>query len=266
MILKPSKLMCLFLILALAVTLGACGKIKTPQQAFKKMIKAYGGPQKIELMLTYTGNGFIKAADSPTAVSNAFDIYLKGPWYKHRVALAPDGTLIDENIIYHNMTGTWQWTKHTGLKKIPDEDLAFWRYRFPAVLKWIETPGLKGEIRPYTNVDTEIRIRMSAGDTIVTLDMDKVKSLLNGVEITLKSDSSYFYEERYLKYWKVDEIPFPSNWVATLNGKPYFEYTLVRIDLGAPPDSVFGIVGQDTSDIQPENAPPAEGDSGQAPK
>jgi hypothetical protein len=265
MTLKLSKYVSLVLVLALAIALG-CGGVKTPQDVFKKMVKAYGGSAKIELMQAYSGNGFIKAMESPTAVSNAFDIYIDGPFYKHRIALAPEGTLIDENILYHNMTGTWQWTKHTGLKQVPALDLAFWRYRFPAVLKWIETPGLKGDVRPFTKVDTEYRVRMSAGDTTVTLDVDRVKWLLNGVEITLKNDSSFFYEERYERYWKVDNIPFPSTWVATLNGKPYFEYTLSRIDLGAPPDSVFGIVGQDTSDIQTEAPPAAEGEGGQAPK
>jgi hypothetical protein len=262
---KPSTLIRLFVVLALALAIAACGGVKTPKDAFKKMVKAYGGPEKIDLIQNYTGSGFLKATDSPTAVSNAFDVYLRGPFYKHRIALAPEGTLIDMNLLYNNMTGSWQWTKKTGLRKVPPMDLAFWRYRWPAVLKWIETPDLKGEVRPIQKVDTEYRVRMSAGDTIVTLDIDRIKSLLNGVEITLKSDSTYFYEERYLKYWKVDNIPFPSNWQATLNGKPYFEFTLVRIDLGAPPDSVFGIVGQDTSDIVTA-PPPAAEETGQAPK
>lgn len=265
MMLKPSMYVRLFVVLALACAIAACGgKLKTPQDAFKKMVKAYGGPQKITLLQSYTGNGFIKSPESPTAVSSAFDIYLRGPFYKHRIAVAPEGTLIDMKILYNNETGSWEWSKHVGLKQVPQRDLAFWRYRFPAVLQWAQTPGLQGEIRPIQKVDTEIRVRMSAGDTVVTLDLDRVKFLLNGVEITSKKDSTFFYEERYLKYWKVDNIPFPSIFQATLNGKSYFEFVLVRVDLGAPPDSVFKVVGQDTVDIVTE-APPA-GETGHAPK
>jgi hypothetical protein len=234
-------------VLAVAACAGGVGN---PEAMIKKMVKAYGGPGKVHRLQTFVGKGFIKEPSQAIASSNAFDLYMKGPLYKHKVYRAPGGKLSDVIILCFDGRESHEWMKGRGLKQVPTMELAFSKYRFPAVLEWAQSASLKGEILPSGKRDRDVRVRYRDGDVSVTLDIDRKSRLLNGVELGSASDTSFSYVEAYGNYWNVDGIPFPGTFKASFKGQPYFDYVFPFVELGAQlPDSLFKVTEADTAAI-----------------
>jgi hypothetical protein len=221
------------------------------------MVQAYGGPAGIARLQSFVGKGFIKELSQNIAASNAFDLYVKGPLYKHTVYRAPGGKLTDVIILFYDGRESHEWMKGKGLKQVPTMELSFSKYRFPRVLEWVRDAKLKGEIIPPKKNDRELRVRYADGDVVVTLALDRKSWLLDGVDLASTSDTSFAYSETYADYWKVDGIPFPQTFKASYKGKPYFDYVLPSVEVGAQlSDSLFTVTEADTVEVTAAPAPP----------
>jgi len=238
---------------ALALSIVACsGPPSNPESAARKMLRAYGGPTKVARLNSFSGKGFIKDWSSETvARSYAFDIYRKGPMYKHKIMAAPSGMLTDVIVVYFDGTAGYAWKSGKGKTSIPAEELGFLKYRFPSVIQWVQgTPGT-GEVLPSTKGEDSIRVRYRDGDIAVTLTLDGKSWLLSGVEVKSAQDSSAAFVESYSHYTEVDGIPFPQKFKAQYLGNRYYEYVLVRIDLEADlPDSLLRVNAADSAGIE----------------
>jgi hypothetical protein len=238
---------------ALALSIAACSDLpSSPESAAAKMLRAYGGPAGTARLGTFSGKGFIKDWSSETvARSFAFDIYRKGPLYKHKIMAAPGGALTDVIVVCFDGAASYAWTSSKGRSSIPAEELDLLKYRFPNVLQWIQEAPRTGEVLPSAKGQDSVRVRYRDGDRTVTLTLDRKSWLLSGIEVKNTQDSSAAFVESYDHYTEVQGIPFPQKFKAQYFGNQYYEYVLVRIDLESDlPDSLLRLNAADTVGIE----------------
>jgi len=236
--------------LFLACALASCsGGVGSPEQAVRKMVRAHGGDKQVARLQTFVGKGFIKDLSSRTvAESFAFDIYRKGPLYKHKITKAPRGTITNVLVLYYDGTTCRQWMNGAGIVEMPPLEVGILRYRFPNVLQWAQEPGRAGELLPADKSESVVRVRYKDGTSVLTLALDKKSWLLSGVEVRDLSDSTFVFNETYEHYFDLDGNPFPASFKATLKSSPYYEFILPTVELKAElPDSLFRVTAQDTS-------------------
>ena len=74
---------------------------------------------------------------------------------------------------------------------------------------------------------------------------------LEGVMVTLQSDTVLVFEEHYDNYREVDGVPFPGRFTGIILGEKAYEYFLPTIEYGVElPDSIFTVMVSDTSGIE----------------
>ena len=238
---------------ALGVLLVAScsGTPRDPGRIARKLMRAHGGSRTIERIQTFTGKGFIRdLGDATVASSNAFDIYRSGEWYKHRM-LRPEGnTFGDAIVMCINAEGTWEWRKGEGLRKASPMEFLRLRYRFPAVLSWIQEEGRSPELLDSRSKDGGFRLRYRDGDFLLIVTVDRATWLLDAVEIQSSGDTTLSFSERYGAYMDLDGIPFPQRFTGAYRGQPLYEYLLSVVELQSElPDSVFTIADADTTSV-----------------
>jgi len=231
---------------ALALVIAACSRVPaSPEGAAKKMLRAYGGSEKMARLGSFAGKGFIKDWSSTVeARSFPFDVYRKGMLYKHKIMSAQRGTLTDVIVVYHDGTTSHAWVRGKGVTTVPAMELDLLKYRFPDVIQWVQGADRRGEMLKGEDV---VRLRFRDGDDAVTLALDRKSWLLSSVEVASSKDSSAVFLESYDHYTEVDGIPFPQEFKAAYGGDRHYEYMLVSIELEADlPDSLFRVTAADT--------------------
>ncbi len=249
----------------LALAFVSCSGVpSSPEAAAKKMLRAYGGEKNVKRLQNFAAKGFIKDLSSENvAKSYAFDIYLNGNLYKHKVMAAPYGKLTDVIVLYFDGTTSHEWLKSKGVHEIPPMELGLLKYRFPACIQWVQAGGVKGEMLPVKKEDTVVRIRYADGSETATIAMDRKSWLLSGVEVVNVADTAAVFTESYDHYTDIAGVPFPQEFKATFKGAPYYEYVLSVIDLDADmPDTLFRVTNEDTIGL----ASPAAAEPPAAPK
>lgn len=234
--------------LGVLLVVSCSGAPRDPGRIARKLVRAHGGPRKVERIQTFTGKGFIRdLGDATVASSNAFDIYRSGERYKHRL-LRPEGnTFGDAIVMCINAEGTWEWRKGEGLRKTSPMEFLRPRYRFPAMLSWIQEKGRFPELLGSRAKDGGYRLRYRDGDFLLTVTVNHETWLLDAVEVQSAGDTTLSFSERYGAYTDLDGIPFPQRFAGSYRGQPLYEYLLSVVELqGELPDSVFTITNADT--------------------
>ena len=234
---------------AMALVIAACSRVPaSPEGAAKKMLRAYGGSEKMARLGSFAGKGFIKDWSSTVeARSFPFDVYRKGMLYKHKIMSAQRGTLTDVIVVYYDGTTSRAWVRGKGVRAVPAMELDLLKYRFPGVIQWVQGSDRRGEMLPVAKGEAVVRLRFRDGDDAVTLALDRKSWLLSSVEVSSSKDSSAVFLESYDHYTEVDGIPFPQEFKAGYGGDRPYEYILVSIELGADlPDSLFRVTAADT--------------------
>lgn len=244
-----------------AVALAACSGVPgNPEGVAKKLLSAYGGPDKVARLQSYVGKGFIRDLSSPTiAKSHAFDVYRKGPLYKHKIMSTSGGRLSNVIVFYFDGTTYYRWQSGKGTVTIPKMEVGLLRYRFPDVIRWVQGPDCDCEKPTVEEGAGVVRLRCKEGDSIITLSIDRKSWLLNGVEFRSSKDSSIVFTESYDHYSDIDGIPFPEEFSAAFGHQVYLDYTLASVELTADlPDSLLRVTAKDSMGV-------VKGDATEAP-
>lgn len=242
----------LLIIVPAAFLFVSCyGKVDRPEVAVKKMIKAFGGAEKVELLQSYSGKGFMKVISSTAvAKSNPFDVYQNGVMFKNKIMKLSEGKLVDVMITVYDGREGYQWHYGEGRKNVSGWEFDILEYRFPRILKWVQESGIQGEIVTEEYDWDVCRVRYYNDDDIVTLILDNKSWLLEGVELASRSDTTYSYSEAYGNYREVEGVPFPNRFTGTFKGRLYYEYFVPAIEYGITlQDTMFKVTRQDTIDI-----------------
>lgn len=237
----------LMLIFPIIVIASCSGMVDKPEDAVKKTVRAYGGPQKVELLRNYLGKGFMKDLTSTSvAKSHPLDVYQKGRLFKSSLYRLYQGKLTDVMVLYYDGHTSYQWMNKQGRREITGLGIELVDYKFPLVLTWIQEPGRTGEILPGDDEHT-CRLQYQHENDLITLTLDTKSWLLKEVEIVRGLEYNAVYNEAYDNYREVDGIPFPSRFTGKFLGKVTYEFliSLIEIDVDLP-DSLFQVTVDDT--------------------
>ena len=241
----------LLLVFTAALVFSCSGKVGRPSDAINRMVKAYGGTEKIKALETYRGKGFRRDLFSTTvAQSYPFDIYRKGEKYKIRTSYITKGELVDAIYIFHTEEYNYGYSKRDRKRDFERWDLALMKYRFPLVLGWVQGGGLGGEVIDNGSTDGICKIAYEDEFNDIQIGIDTKTWLLNDIYVQDKQDSSQSFMERYSDYVVVDGVPFPAMTRSTQNGMAYYEFLLAKIEFGIElPDSVFQLSREEIEEI-----------------
>lgn len=225
--------------------------VNDPDTAVEKLVAAYGGPEKVELLQNYTGTGFMKdLVSTAIARSDPIDIYQKGELFKARITRLSMGRPTELMMTIYDGEELYQWIYGQGKKDIPLWELYINKYKFPNVLNWIQQPGVTGELHTDADNRNVYRLHYENEDDIIDLLLNSNTWLLREIRITSKSDSAFFYSEKYGDYRDVDGVPFPNRFTGTYRNRRYYEYMIPVIKYGVDlPNSIFGVTDEDTTAI-----------------
>lgn len=243
-----------------AVAIAACSLVPgSAEGVAKKMLRAHGGAAKLARLDSFVGKGFIRDLSSKqVAKSFAFDVYRKGPLYKHKIMSAPGGKLTDVIVLTFDGTTSREWMNGKGTRTIPSMEFGILKYRFPDVIQWVQGADRKGERLPLKKSDKVVHVRYVEGEDVITLAVDRKTWLLDSVKVTNVKDSSFAFSERYQYYSDVDGIPFPEEFRATYQGLTYYDYLLSAIELKTDlPDSLLRLNAADSTGYSKREAPAA---------
>ena len=238
-------------VVATALVFSSCGKVSRPSDAINRMVKAYGGTEKIKALEVYRGRGFRKDLFSTTVTqSYPFDIYRKGEKYKIRTSYVTKGELVDAIYIFHTEQHNYGYCKSDRKRDFERWDLALLKYRFPLVLGWALGGDPGGELIDDGSADGICRIAYEDEFNAIQIGIDTKSWLLNDVYVQDKQDSSQNFMEQYSDYVVIDGVPFPARTKSTMNGRAYYNFFLVKIEFGIElPDSIFEISSEEITEI-----------------
>ncbi len=241
----------LLLVFTAALVFSCSGKVGRPSNAINRMVKAYGGTEKIKALEVYRGKGFRRDLFSTTvAQSYPFDIYRKGEKYKIRTSYVTKGELVDAVYIFHTEEYNYGYSKRKRKRDIERWDLALLKYRFPLVLGWVQGGDLGGELIDDGSTDGICKIAYEDEFNVIQIGIDTKTWLLNDIYVQDKQDSSRNFMERYSDYVVVDGVPFPARTKSAQNGLTYSDFFLAKIEFGIElPDSVFEISREEIAEI-----------------
>jgi len=251
----------LLLGLAAVMILSCSGTPRDAVDVVDRMIGAYGGPEKIELMKSYVGKGFFKdQLGQAVARYWPYDHYQRGMNLKTKIALIDNGKAYNIRFATYNGLNYRVATKYGDLLDIPPIDIELLRYRFPLILDWIQQTDSEGKLTDDGDENGLCKIEYTIPKYKIEVGIDRGDWLLRYMRFESMEDSTKIFREAYTDYWKVDGVPFPSRFTGTLQEvRPYYEYYFVKIELGADlPDSTF-ILSEEELDLIPEKGTgPAE--------
>ncbi len=242
------------LIFSAALIVFSCsGRVNNPRQAVDRIIKAYGGEEKVDELQHYVGRGFIRDLTSKNvARSHPFDIFRNGQKLKTKTMMVRDGQLVNIQIVVYDGEEGYRFLYSTGkVDRLPGTELELQKYRFPLVLKWLLNRGESGKITGDESGEPgEVILSYRDGEYLVKIRADRKKWLLRNVEVRNQSDSNFVYQEDYGDYRKVKGVWFPNRFTAWMSGERYFEYLIPVIRYGEEfPDSLFSVLVSDTSKV-----------------
>lgn len=225
-----------------------------------RMIDAYGGPEKLELLKSFTGKGFMKDQLGQAVVRYwPYDQSQRDTMLKTKVALMDKG--VAYNIRYTTFDGLNLRIAEKNNDMLYKQTIEIERleYRFPLVFDWLRNSGTDGKLTDNGDESGICRIEYLDSYNVVEVGVDRDNWLLRYVRLEDRTDSMKVYTETYSDYWKVDGVPFPSRFTGTLRGgMPYYEYYFVKIDLGADlPDSTFILSEEELAQIPKKDTRPA---------
>jgi hypothetical protein len=252
---STARLQCAIAVLCVICMFSCSNDVDDASDVVERMIEAHGGPDKIELVQSYVGRGFMKNLMSTTvAQSDPFDIYRNGPLFKNRIVKLRAGRVTDVGLTIFDGREGYQWQYSTGRSPVASWQFEIMRYFFPQVLVWAQQPDLAGELVTGEHEYYIERVRYVSGDNVVTIGVDTRTWLLKEVQITSVSDTVFAFSERYGDYRDVDGVPFPNRFTGKYRGNLYYEYLIPVIDYDVElPDSLFAVTLDDTMDIvQPD--------------
>lgn len=241
----------LLLVFTTALVFSCSGKVGRPSDAIKRMVKAYGGTEKIKALEIYRGKGFRRDLFSKTvAQSYPFDIYRKGEKYKIRTSFVTKGELVDAVYIFHTEEYNYAYSKRDRKRDFERWDLALMKYRFPLVLGWVQGGDLSGELIDNGSTDGICKIAYEDEFNDIQVKIDTKSWLLNEIYVQDKLDSSRNFIERYSDYIVIDGLSFPARTKSTMNGMGHYDFFLVKIEFGIElPDSIFQISREEIEEI-----------------
>ena len=241
--------------LCAAIVIGCAGGAGDASDVMKRMVRAHGGPDKIEMIQSYVGRGFMKnLASTAVAQSDPFDIYRRGRLFKNRIVKLRDGKAVDTGLTIFDGREGYQWRYGTGRSPVAAWQFELMAYLFPQILAWAQQPDLAGEIVTGEHEYYIERVRYRSGDNIITIGVDDRTWLLKEIQIASVSDSSFSFSESYDNYREVEGVPFPGRFTGKYRNNLYYEYFIPVIKLEVElPDSLFTVTVDDTIDIfQPD--------------
>ena len=238
-------------VIATTLVFSCGGKVGRPSDAIDRMVKAFGGAEKIKALEVYRGKGFRKDFFSTTVVQNyPFDIYRKGEKYKIKTSYVTKGELVDATYVFHTEEHNYGYSKRDRRRDFARWDLELFEYRFPLVLDWMSGDDLDGKLVDDGSTDGICRIEYEDQFNTIQIGIDTESWLLNDIYIQDKQDSSTSFKERYSDYVVVDGVPFPARTKSTMNGMAHYDFFLVKIEFGIElPDSLFEISGEEITEI-----------------
>ncbi len=238
-----------------AVAIFSCsGTPRDADDVIDRMIDAYGGPEKIELMKSFVGKGFFKDQLGQAVVRYwPYDHFQRGTMLKTKVALIEKGKAYNIRFATYNGLNYRVATKYGDLLDITPIDIDLLPYRFPLILDWVQQTDAEGELIDDGDESGVCKVEYAIPKYKIELGVDRSGWLLKYMRFESQADSIRVFRETYTDYWKVDGVPFPSRFTGTLQEtRPYYEYYFVKTELGADlRDSTF-ILSQEELDLIPE--------------
>ncbi len=241
------------LVAAVAVlsAVSCSSRVDDPGDLFAKMVKAYGGKEKVGELTSFSGRGFMKKLSSTqVAESYPFDVFQDGQMVKNRLMNVREGHLTDVRVLIVDKEDGYQVSVTGGKSEMNKWEKSFIKYRFPCMLDWIPKSGIKGELLERKEGEPDYKLRYEIGDDIVTFLIDEKTFLLKGTEVRSRSDSTFISVDLYAEYLAMDKTWFPSRFSGFFGGRQYFEYYLTRVDLGTKfPEGFFAVLPEDTAGV-----------------
>jgi hypothetical protein len=243
-----------------AILFSCSGTPGDADDVVERMINAYGGPEKVELMQSFVGKGFVK-----DPLGQAVIRYWPYDHFQRDTMLKTKVVLIEKGIPYNIRFVTFDGLNYRVADKNDDMnynlpiEIVRIKSRFPFIFDWLRNSGLEGSLTDNGNESGICRIEYIGTYDVVEVGVDRKNWLLTYVEFEDRVDSMKVFRETYSDYWKVDGVPFPSRFTGILQGKDlYYEYYFVKIELGADlPDSVFTLTSDELDMIPDKGTKPA---------
>jgi len=224
------------------------GGVDGPEVVARRMVDAYGGPEKAPLLSTFKGFGFMKNLSSTTIAENfPYDVCQKGQLYKSRITIIKQSQVVGVRLNIFDGRERYIYEYGKGKRSAPTWEFDFVKYKFPFVLEWIQDPGVEGSVVHADTLDAYL-LRYVNGDDIITFTIDDSSWLLEKVEVGSVADSTFSYSESYSDYREVEGVPFPNRFVGVFKGRKYYEFFISAIEYGIDlSDSIFKVMEKDTS-------------------
>jgi len=244
----------------IAAALFSCsGTPGDAEVVIDRMIDAYGGPEKLEFLKSFTGKGFMKDQLGQSVIRYwPYDQSQRDTMLKTKVALMEKG--VAYNIRYSTFDGLNLRIvdkKNDMMYKLPTEIILI-KFRFPLIFDWLQNSGLEGTLTDNGDESGICRIEYLEPYNVIEVGVSRDNWLLQYVRFMSVSDSLKIYKETYTDYWEVDGVPFPSRFTGTFQDVvPYYEYYFVKVELGADlPDSTFILSEEELAQIPPRDTKP----------
>ncbi len=247
-------------VIGAAIFFSCSGTPGDADDVVDRMIGAYGGPKKIELLKSFVGRGFLKDQLNQSVIRYwPYDHFQRDTMLKTKVALMEKG--VAYNIRYTTFDGlNYRVAEKNGDMNYPRvAELIRIKKRFPLIFDWLRNSGLEGRLKDNGDESGICRVEYIDTYDLVEIGVDRKDWLLRYVRFESRTDSTRTFTEAYSDYWDVDGIPFPSRFTGTFtNNRPYYEYYFVRIDLNADlPDSTFKLSEEELALIPEKGTGPA---------
>lgn len=236
-------------VLLAGLAIASCsGRVKEPDEVVDRMMAAYGCPENLPLLTVYSGRGFMKQLPvGHVAISHPFDVYQKGSLYKTKTWQLQEGIPVDMYVLAVNDTEQVSWRYRGGYSSVPQWEVGLIEYRFPLVLRWLSESGIDGRLVDGGADDGAWRVLFERDDDLITLVVDGKTWLLREMMLRNAADTSFSFSEAYGDYRKVDGVWFPNRFSASFRGRPYYEFLIPAIELGADLlDESFAVTPADT--------------------
>ena len=240
--------------LVVAVLFSCSGAPEDPGDVIDRMIAAYGGPEKIDLLESFAGRGFLKDQFSQAVIRYwPYDHFQRDTMIKTKVALIDKGIEYDIRFTLYDGLNYRVVNKNGDLLDRPPMEIFLIEFRFPLVLDWLRETDLEGELIDNGQESGVCRIEYPGPGYAIEIGVNRDDWLLNYVRFENSNDSTRVFMETYTDYLNVDGVPFPSRFTGTMKDViPYYEYYFVKIELDADlPDSTF-VLSRDELDLIPE--------------
>lgn len=242
-----------------AILFSCSGTPKNADDVIGRMIDAYGGPGKIEMLKSFTGKGFLRDQLGQSVIRYwPYDYFQRDTMVKTKVALLEKGIPYNIRFITFDGLNLRAVDKNNDAFYNPMTEYSMIKYRFPLVFDWLRSTELEAKLIDNGDESGVCRIEYLDTYNVLEIGVDRESWLLRHVRFEDRSDSLKAFRETYSDYWEVDGIPFPSRFTAKLSDvRPYYEYYFTRIELDVDlPDSTFILSEEELALIPPKGTKP----------